>query len=102
MRKLKDTDGRHVWTDSLLVGQPAVLLGFPVELDESMPDVAANSLSIAFGNFRKGYTVVRRLGTRFLVDPYTDKPNVRLYAYGRVGAGVNNFEAMKLLKFAAS
>ncbi len=102
VRKLKDADGRHIWTDSLLVGQPAVLLGYPVVLDESMPDVAANSLSIAFGNIQKGYTIVRRLGTRFLVDPYTDKPNVRLYAFARVGAAVNNFEAIKLLKFAAT
>ena len=102
VRKLKDADGRHIWTDSLLVGQPAVLLGYPVVLDESMPDVAANSLSIAFGNIQKGYTIVRRLGTRFLVDPYTDKPNVRLYAFARVGAAVNNFEAVKLLKFAAT
>ena len=102
VRKLKDADGRHVWTDSLLLGQPSVLLGFPVDLDEQMPDVEANSLSIAFGNFRKGYTIVRRLGTRFLVDPFTAKPHVRLFAYTRVGAGVNNFEAVKLLKFAAS
>jgi HK97 family phage major capsid protein len=102
VRKLKDADGRHVWTDSLVLGQPSTLLGYGVEISEDMPVIAANSLSIAFGNWRKFYTVIRRLGVRFLVDPYTDKPNVRLFSYSRVGGGVANFEAMKLLKFAAS
>jgi HK97 family phage major capsid protein len=99
VRKLKDADGRHVWVDSLILGQPSVLLGYPVEISEDMPDIGAGSLSIAFGNFQKGYTIVRRLGTRFLVDPYTAKPYVRLYAYTRVGGGVSNFEAVKFLKF---
>lgn len=102
VRKLKDADGRHVWVDSLLIGQPSLLLGYPVEISEDMPDIAADSLSIAFGNFAKGYTVVRRMGIKFLVDPYTDKPNVRLYTYQRVGGNVNNFEAIKLVKFANS
>lgn len=100
VRKLKDADGRHVWADSLVVGQPAVLLGHPVEISEDMPSIAAGSLSIAFGDFKRAYTIVRRLGIRFLTDPYSDKPNVRLYAYARVSGGVNNSEAIKLLKFA--
>jgi HK97 family phage major capsid protein len=99
IRKIKDVTGRYVWVDSLLLGEPPMLLGFPVELSENMPDIGAGALAIAFGNFQKGYTIVRRLGTRFLVDPYSDKPNVRLYSYARVGGGVNNSEAIKLLKF---
>lgn len=99
VRKLKDTQGRFLLVDSLIAGQPKQLLGYPVVEAEQMPDIAANSLSIAFGNFRKAYTIVRRLGVRFLVDPYTDKPNVRLYSYARVGGAVNNFQAIKLVKF---
>lgn len=99
VRKLKDADGRHVWVDSLQIGQPSVLLGYPVEISEDMPDISAGSLSIAFGNFKKGYTIVEKPGIRLLTDPYTDKPNVRLYAYRRVGGGLNNSEAIKLLKF---
>jgi len=99
VRKLKDADGRHVWVDSLQIGQPSVLLGYPVEIDEDMPDISAGSLSIAFGNFKKAYTIVEKPGIRLLTDPYTDKPNVKLYAYRRVGGGVNNSEAIKLLKF---
>lgn len=100
VRKLKDAEGRHVWVDSLVQGRPAMLLGYPVEIDEEMPDIAASSLSIAFGDVEKTYTIIEQPGTKFLTDPYTDKPNVRLYAYRRVGGGVNNTEALKFLKFA--
>lgn len=99
LRKLKDTTGMPLWQPALAAGQPSMLKGYPVIEDDYMPAVAANSFSIAFGNFKKGYTLVRRLGLRFLVDPYTAKPKVRLYAYQRVGGGVSNSEAIKLLKF---
>lgn len=99
VRKLKDAEGRHVWVDSLIADQPPMLLGFPVEIDESMPDISADSLSIAFGNFAKAYTIVEQPGAKYLTDPYTDKPNVRLFAYRRVGGDVNNTEAIKFLKF---
>jgi len=99
VRKLKDAEGRHVWVDSLVAGQPSLLLGYPVEIDEDMPDIGADKLAIAFGNFEKAYTIVEQPGAKFLTDPYTDKPNVRLFAYRRVGGGVNNTEAVKFLKF---
>lgn len=78
---------------------PSSLLGCPVVEAEDMPDIAANSLSIAFGNFKGGYTIVDRIGLRLLVDPYTNKPYVRLYTYKRVGGDVNDFHAIKVLKF---
>lgn len=99
VRKLKDSEGRHVWVDSLVQGQPAMLLGFPVVIDESMPDLAASSLSIAFGNVQRAYTVIEQPGVRFLTDPFSAKPHVLLYAYRRVGGAVNNTEALKFLKF---
>jgi hypothetical protein len=66
---------------------------------EDCPDIAANSLSIAFGSFQRGYTIVDRIGMRLLVDPYTNKPFVRLYTWKRVGGDVSDFHAIKLLKF---
>jgi len=99
VRKLKDAEGRHVWVDSLVQGQPAMLLGFPVEIDEDMPDVGAGTLSIAFGNFERGYTIVERPGVKYLSDPFTDRPNVKLFGYRRVGAAANDFNAIKFLKF---
>lgn len=99
VRKLKDSQGRFLLVDSLVAGQPSHLLAYPVVEVEQMPDMSTGSLSIAFGSFKKAYTIVRKLSDRVLVDPYTDKPNVRVYVYRRVGGAVNNFEAIKLLKF---
>ena len=79
-----------------------MLLGYPVELDEEMSDIGANAFPIAFGDFRRGYLVVERPGIRLLRDPYTSKPNVLFYAYRRVGGGVSDFEAIKLVKVATS
>jgi HK97 family phage major capsid protein len=97
--KLKDTTSRWVWQDSLVQGQPATLLGFPVYLSEDMPDLGAGSLSIAFGDWRKFYLILRKNGIRFLSDPYSDKPYIRLYSYSRVGGGVCDSNAVKLLRF---
>ncbi len=102
IRKFKDADGNYMWRPPASAGQPATLMGFPVAEAEEMPDVAAGSLSIAFGDFRSGYLVVDRAGVRILRDPYSAKPYVLFDTTKRVGGGVQNFEAIKLVKFAAS
>ena len=100
VRKFKTVDGAYVWQPGLASGQPATLLGYPVIEAEDMPDVAANSMSIAFGNFKAGYVIAERNATTILRDPYTNKPYVHFYATKRVGGQVVNSEAIKLLKFA--
>jgi len=100
-RKLKDGDGTYLWEKSFQANQPFLLLGHPVVLAEDMPAIAASSLSIAGGDIREAYTVVDRVGIRVLRDPYTNKPFVRFYTTRRVGGDVVNFEAIKLIKFAA-
>lgn len=102
VRKFKDGEGNYLWQPSAVAGQPALLLGHPVELAEDMPDVGAGAYPIAFGNFARGYTVVDRHGVRLMRDPYTDKPHVVFYTYARVGGDVNDFDAIKLLKIATS
>jgi HK97 family phage major capsid protein len=102
IRKLKDGQGNYIWQPGTAVGEPATLLGYAVTEAEDMPDIAANSLSIAFGDFGRGYLVVDRVGVRVLRDPYSAKPFVLFYTTKRVGGGVQNFEAIKLMKFAAS
>ena len=77
-------------------------MGFPIAEAEEMPDVGANALAVAFGDFRAGYLVVDRAGVRILRDPYSAKPYVLFYTTKRVGGGVQNFEAIKLVKFAES
>lgn len=102
MRAFKDTTGQYLWQPGLQAGQPSVLLGYPVIEAEDMPAKAASSLSLAFGNFRAGYCVVDRIGTRTLRDPYTNKPYVQFYATKRVGGMVLDSEAIKLVRFAVT
>jgi hypothetical protein len=80
VRKMKTADGAFVWQPNMVAGQPATLLGYPVIEAEDMPDVAANSLSIAFGNFKAGYIITERAETSILRDPYSKKPYVYFYA----------------------
>jgi HK97 family phage major capsid protein len=100
--KLKDGNGDYMWRDGMTAGAPPSLLGRPVEIDENMPSVGAGLLPIAFGDFKAGYTVLDHAAIKLLRDPFTDKPNVIVYAYRRVGGGLANSEAIKLLRISAS
>lgn len=100
VRKLKDADGTYLWQPSIGPGQAPTLMGFPIAESEDMPDIAADATPIAFGDFRRGYLIVDRVGIRVLRDPYSAKPYVLFYTTKRVGGGVQDFEAIKLLKFA--
>ena len=100
IRKMKEaTSDRYLWEPSLQAGQPDRLLGYPVRVDQYMPTIATNSLSLAFGDFKQAYLIVDRLGIRTLRDPFTAKPYVVFYSTKRTGAGAQNTEAVKFLKF---
>lgn len=101
VRKLKDADGRYIWQPETQ-GAGASILGYPVTEIEEMPDVAADAFAVAFGDFARGYLIVDRAGVNVLRDPFTNKPYVLFYVTKRVGGGVQNFDAVKLMKFAAS
>ncbi|APX13705.1 phage major capsid protein [Tateyamaria omphalii] len=102
VRKLKDNDGRFLWSDGLAAGQPATLMGYPVLIAEDMPDAGNGADAIAFGDFNAGYTVAERPDLRVLRDPFSAKPHVLFYATKRVGGDVSDFAAIKLLKFATA
>ena len=102
IRKFKTSDGAFVWQPGMVEGQAATLLGYPVVEAEDMPDIGANSLSIAFGNFRAGYLIADRGETRILRDPFSNKPFVHFYATKRVGGAIIDSQAIKLMKFAAN
>ncbi len=102
VRKMKDADGRFLWSDGLAAGEPSRLMGYPVLVAEDMPDIGANAYAMAFGDFRSGYTVAERPDMRVLRDPFSAKPHVLFYASKRVGGDVSDFNAIKLLKFAVS
>jgi HK97 family phage major capsid protein len=102
LRKAKDGEGRYIWQPASAPGQQASLLGYPVTELETMPDMADGSFSVAFGDFGRGYLIVDRAGLRVLRDPYSAKPYVLFYTTKRVGGGVQNFDAIKLLRFSAA
>jgi HK97 family phage major capsid protein len=102
VRKLKDGQGNYLWQPSNAPGEAASLMGYPVAESEDMPDIAADAFAIAFGDFARGYLIVDRAGIRVLRDPYSSKPYVLFYTTKRVGGGVQDFDAIKLLKFAES
>jgi len=102
IRKMKDADGRFLWSDGLAAREPARLLGYPVLIAEDMPNIAANAYAVAFGDFGSGYTIAERPDLRILRDPFSAKPHVLFYATKRVGGDVSDFAAIKLLKFSAT
>lgn len=99
IRQFKDADGNYMWQPPAAPGQQALLHGFAVVEAEDMPDIASDSMSVAFGDFERGYLVVDRAGVSVLRDPYSAKPYVLFYTTKRVGGGVQNYEAIKLIKF---
>lgn len=99
IRTLKDSEGRYIWVPGLSANTPDVLAGYPIARLEDMPEIAANSRSIAFGNMAETYQIVDRVGVRVLRDPYTNKPFVKFYTTKRVGGDVLNFESLKLVRF---
>ncbi len=98
VRKLKDGDGRYLWQPGQ-AGAAATLLGYPVTEVEDMPDMSEGAAAIAFGDLRRAYLIVDRQGARVLRDPYSAKPYVLFYTTKRVGGGVQNFDAVKLMVF---
>ncbi len=102
LRKFKDADGNYLWQPSVEAGGPARLMGYPVTECEDMPSISSGSHSIVFGDFSRGYLIVDRVGVRVLRDPYSAKPYVLFYTTKRVGGGVQDFDALKALKFSTS
>jgi HK97 family phage major capsid protein len=98
VRKFKDAEGAYIWAPPSGAAEVATILGKPVYNDDNMPAVAASEFPIAFGDFSRSYLIVDRIGIRVLRDPFTSKPNVLFYTTKRVGGGIVNFEALKLLK----
>jgi HK97 family phage major capsid protein len=100
VRKFKDSTGHYLWQPPASVGAPATLMGFPLVEAEDMPNIANNAVAVAFGDFQRGYLVVDRAGVRILRDPFSAKPYVLFYTTKRVGGGVQDFSAIKGLRFA--
>jgi len=101
VRKLKDSQGRYLWAPGIQVGAPSTLLNLPIAEFNDMPNVANGSLSIALADWAEAYQIVDRQGIRLQRDNITTKGFVKFYTTKRTGGDLLNFEAIKLLKFAA-
>ncbi len=100
--KLKDGTGAYLLNSMILPeGVELTVLGKPVFFANDMPAIAVDSLSIAYGDFGVGYTIVDRMGIRVLRDPFTDKPFVKFYTTKRVGGAVTNYQSIKIQKLEA-
>lgn len=100
LRTLKSTTGQFLWQPGLNGPVANTLNGFPYLIAQDMPDIAANSLSIAFGDFRRGYTIVDRTGMSVVRDEVTQKKKAIVeFTMNRWNTGqVTLPEAIKLLK----
>jgi len=103
VRKFKDQNGNFIYDPRLGAnGIVDMVLNYPVKEFSDMPNLGADSRSVALGDFRRGYLIVDRQGIRQLRDPFTDKPRVLVYTTKRVGGAVVDSDAIKLLKFGSS
>jgi HK97 family phage major capsid protein len=102
IRKFKDGQGNYLWAPPASADGKASLMNFAITESEHMPDIGTDAFALAVGDFKQGYLIVDRVGLRILRDPYSSKPYVLFYTTKRVGGGVQNFEAIKLMKFGVS
>jgi len=98
VRKLKDANGQYHWQPGLQAGQPASLLGYPVNTWEQMPDVGLNNFPVGFGNWRRAYVLVDRVGLRVTRDNVTNPGFVRFYIRRRLGGMPLNNDAAKFIR----
>jgi HK97 family phage major capsid protein len=99
IRKFKDAQGNYLWQPPATADASATLMGFAVTESEYMPDIATDTHALAFGDFKRGYLIVDRVGMRLLRDPFSNKPYVMFYTTKRIGGGIQDFDAIKTMKF---
>ncbi|BAB54388.1 phage major capsid protein [Mesorhizobium japonicum] len=98
IRKFKDGQGNYVWAPPSANEKVPTIFGKPAYTDDNMNEIGTNTFPVAVGDFKRAYLIVDRQGVRVLRDELTNKPYVHFYTTKRVGGGISNFEAIKLLK----
>jgi HK97 family phage major capsid protein len=102
LRKYKDTTNQYLWQPALTAGQPSTFLGYGITEAEDTPAVAANAFPLAFGDFKEGYLICDRVGSRMTRDEITTPGFVKFYIRKRVGGRLRNTQAIKLLKISTT
>lgn len=100
VRTLKDGNGQYIWMPGLAQGRPNSIDGDPYQEFPDMPNEAAGTFPVAYGDFRRGYTMLDRIAMEMLRDPYTQATGgqVRFIFRKRTGGKVTLAEAMRKLK----
>jgi len=100
VRMLKDNDGQYLWNPDSIVGQPLTLLGDTVISAIDVPDVAAGSLSVIYGDYFQGYLIVDRTTMTMVRDNLTlaDYDQTKFVFHRRVGGHVRQPEALKIIE----
>lgn len=103
VRTLKNSQGDYLIRDAITEsGLVPVLLGYAVDEFEDMPEIAADTYSVAFADFERAYQIVDRVGIQVRRDEITQPGYVKFHFRKRTGGGVRNYDAIKLLKFGTS
>ncbi len=102
IRKMKDGQDNYLWQPPFQAGEPAQVLGYAARDLSGMPDIAANTIPVIFGDMAMGYRIFDRIGVQVLRDPYTKKPYVLFYTRKRVGGGLWNPEFLRYQRVAAA
>ncbi len=104
IRKLKDTTGQYLWVPGIATASPNTIGGSRYVEMPDMPNIAANKFPVIYGDFRRGYKIVDRIGISFQADFMTqaDDGLVVFRARKRSGSAVVLPEAIRKLKIATS
>lgn len=104
IRKLKDGTGNYLWAPGVAGVVPNTILGSPYVEMPDMPAIGAGTYPVAYGDFKRVYTIADRIMMSFQSDFTTgaDSGLVVYRARKRVGGGVRQPDAVKKLKIAAS
>ena len=96
---LKDSSGQYILQSRFIdEGMDRILLGRPIVFMNDLPSVAADSLSVLYGDFREGYTIVDRTGFRVIRDEVTEKPFIKFYTTKRTGGDVTSYDSFSRLR----
>jgi HK97 family phage major capsid protein len=71
IQKVRDADNRPVYMNSYAEGGELMMMGYPVVIDDTLPNLAADSTPIIFGNLSAAFAMNDGDIDKMLIDPYT-------------------------------
>jgi HK97 family phage major capsid protein len=103
IRKMKGSDNNYLWQPGMQQGQPDRLMGYEVFTWEDLgAPTTANALPVAFGDFKKAYSLALIQGMQIVRDQVTVPGYTKFYVSRRFGGIPTNNDAVKFLKCSLS